>query len=108
MSQLANRPSLTEILKQPGDGNSYSIDPGHRGALKVAMIRNGFPIADRAGFRTGAAVDLHFPEESEFSLRNYQAESVDSFFSDQGGGGGSGVVVLPCGAGKTVVGIGLN
>ncbi|MAJ27956.1 helicase [bacterium TMED181] len=107
LALLSNRPSLAEILTNPCSGNSYRIDPVHRGALKVAMIRNGFPIADRAGFRTGAAIDLHFPEESEFALRNYQDESVEAFFSDQGGGGGSGVVVLPCGAGKTVVGIGL-
>jgi len=104
---LSARPSLAKILAHPVEDNAYRIEPGHRGVLKIAMIRNGFPIADRAGFRTGASVEIAFPENSEFALRNYQNESVDAFFSDQGGGGGSGVVVLPCGAGKTMVGIGL-
>ncbi len=107
LSLLANRPSLAKILVTPGEENDFIIDPAHRGALKVAMIRSGFPIADRAGFKTGASVGVEFDEASGFELRNYQVESVDSFFSDQGGGGGSGVVVLPCGAGKTMVGIGL-
>ncbi len=107
LASLSNRPSLAKILTEPVEENAYRVDPAHRGALKVAMIRNGFPIADRAGFRTGAALDICYPEDTEFALRNYQSESVDAFFADQGGGGGSGVVVLPCGAGKTMVGIGL-
>ena len=104
---LANRPSLTKILVDPGEGNSYVIDPSMRGALKVAMIRSGFPIADRAGFKSGASVNIEYSDKAELELRNYQVESVNAFFSNQGGGGGSGVVVLPCGAGKTMVGIGL-
>jgi len=107
LASLANRPSLAKILTEPVADNAYRISPDHRGVLKVGMIRNGFPIADRAGFRTGASLEIHYPEDSEFKLRGYQNESVDAFFSDQGGGGGSGVVVLPCGAGKTMVGIGL-
>ncbi|MBT5737659.1 MAG: DEAD/DEAH box helicase [Planctomycetes bacterium] len=107
LTVLCQRPSLAKILVEPIEGNAYIIDPIQRGALKVAMIRNGFPVADRAGFKSGASVDVKFDEASEFSLRNYQVESVDAFFSSQGGGGGSGVVVLPCGAGKTMVGIGL-
>ncbi len=104
---LSARPSLAKILTEQVEDNAYRIDPAHRGVLKIAMIRNGFPIADRAGFRTGAAIDVEFCPDSQLELRNYQTESVDSFFSHQGGGGGSGVVVLPCGAGKTMVGIGL-
>ncbi|MEE2856348.1 MAG: DNA repair helicase XPB [Planctomycetota bacterium] len=107
LSVLANRPSLTKILVDPGKDNSYTIAPSMRGALKVAMIRSGFPIADRAGFKSGASVEIEYSDTAELELRNYQVESVESFFSDQGGGGGSGVVVLPCGAGKTMVGIGL-
>jgi len=104
LSSLAERRTLEPYLgDRRGDG-SFRIDPAHRGVLKVAFIKVGYPLVDRAGFERGAdlAIDLNGCD-----LRAYQSEALDAFFADQGGGGGSGVVVLPCGAGKTVVGIGL-
>ena len=107
LGQLAGRNSLASLLNQPRGDGTFDIDPGNRGALKVAMIRVGYPLIDRAGFRTGATLDIEMPTDENFSLRPYQEASVKAFFEDQGGGGGSGVVVLPCGAGKTLVGMGL-
>ncbi len=111
LDELASRRTLEPFLGHRREDGSYEIDPEARGALKVAMIRAGYPVADRAGFKQGAHLALGLrigalPEEG-FCLRPYQAAAIDSFFSDEGGGGGSGVVVLPCGSGKTVVGIGV-
>ncbi|MCI0651210.1 MAG: DEAD/DEAH box helicase [Planctomycetes bacterium] len=111
LDELASRHLLEAFLGQRLADGRYRIDPAHRGALKVAMIRAGFPIVDRAGFAQGTRLELAIrkrdSEGDAFALRPYQSEAVDAFFADEGGGGGSGVVVLPCGAGKTVVGIGV-
>ncbi|MCA8958925.1 MAG: DEAD/DEAH box helicase [Planctomycetes bacterium] len=106
LDDLAARTSLESFLRHPLEGcPGFRIDPGHRGSLKVALIRAGYPVNDQAGFRQGTALDIDLAEEMR--LREYQAAAVSSFFADRGGGGGSGVVVLPCGAGKTVVALGV-
>lgn len=112
--ELSERQALAKYLGDPFGEGRYRIDPSYRGILKVALIRAGYPLRDRAGFVTGGDLPLALATssgcgitpEAGFSLRAYQKEAVRAFFADQGGGGGSGVVVLPCGAGKTVVGIG--
>lgn len=109
--ELAERKALEDFLQEPlGDG-SYRIDPVHRGVIKVAMIRAGYPIRDKAGYLQGSHLDVALREETPdgvgFELRDYQLAARESFFADEGGAGGSGVVVLPCGAGKTMVAIGI-
>ncbi len=100
---------LPYILEQL-DSHTISVDPAKRGLIKQAMVGFGYPAEDLAGYVEGApmAVTLRaFTEEGKpFSLRQYQRESVDIFYASGSSRGGSGVVVLPCGAGKTVVGIG--
>ncbi|GGO94539.1 DNA repair helicase XPB [Actinomyces gaoshouyii] len=84
------------------------VHPSERGSLKQALIKLGWPAEDLAGYVDGekhpitladdpAAAAAHAP--GAFALRPYQAQAVDAFWA-----GGSGVVVLPCGAGKTLVG----
>ncbi len=79
-----------------------------RGELKRAMLAFGYPVADFAGFEDGDALKMEWkmttPDGKPWSLRDYQVEAVDAFHG--GPDAGSGVVVLPCGAGKTMVGIG--
>ncbi|MEM7260653.1 MAG: DNA repair helicase XPB [Planctomycetota bacterium] len=110
VAELERRSALQSYLKDPLPDGRYRIDPAHRGSLKVALIRVGYPVNDRAGFRQGTSLDIDLADGSgdqpAMALRDYQQSSVDAFFADRGGGGGSGVVVLPCGAGKTVVAIG--
>jgi DNA excision repair protein ERCC-3 len=78
-----------------------SIQPAVRGRLKQALIKIGWPADDRAGYVDGSAFSMGWTEEdAEFHIRDYQQQAADSFWA-----GGSGVVVLPCGAGKTVVGM---
>src|SRR5690606_36338014 len=70
------------------------------GALKQALLKLGWPAEDQAGYVDGEAHAIALREQ-DWQLRPYQAEAVDGFRH-----GGSGVVVLPCGAGKTLVGAG--
>ncbi|MEY9214084.1 DEAD/DEAH box helicase [Thermobifida halotolerans] len=80
------------------ESDTVAVHPSERGNLKQALLKLGWPAEDLAGYVDGEAhrIDL---EENGWRLRDYQRAAVDSFDA-----GGSGVVVLPCGAGKTVVG----
>lgn len=79
-----------------------------RGALKQELARLGYPVLDEAGYHQGQALSIQLRPVTaggkRFDLRPYQAEGVEAFAGDQDSGG-SGVLVLPCGAGKTVIGL---
>ncbi|MCK5641738.1 MAG: helicase-associated domain-containing protein, partial [Gammaproteobacteria bacterium] len=87
------------------------VKPERRGLIKQALIEIGHPVEDMAGYAEGEYLPIHLREKTKedvpFSLRKYQQEAVDVFFAGGGVGGGSGTVVLPCGAGKTMVGLGI-
>jgi DNA excision repair protein ERCC-3 len=88
------------------DRETVAVHPSERGHLKQVLLKLGWPAEDLAGYVNGEAHPIslagHDGEgKSEWSLRPYQREAVDGFWH-----GGSGVVVLPCGAGKTLVGAG--
>jgi DNA excision repair protein ERCC-3 len=104
-----DRPVLEEVLRakrvKPMLGKRISelsvvVHPSERGNLKQALLRIGWPAEDFAGYVDGEAHAIAL-EQDGWSMRPYQEEAVDSFWH-----GGSGVVVLPCGAGKTIVGAG--
>jgi DNA excision repair protein ERCC-3 len=92
------------------DEQTLLVNPAARGHIKQALVEFGYPAEDLAGYVTGEALALTLREETasgqEFGLRAYQQGAVDAFWAGGESRGGSGVVVLPCGAGKTVVGIG--
>ena len=77
---------------------TVAVHASQRGNLKQALLKLGWPAEDFAGYVDGEAHAIAL-DESEWTLRPYQKEAADSFWH-----GGSGVVVLPCGAGKTLVG----
>jgi len=78
-----------------------AVRAGERGRLKQALVKVGWPADDQAGYVDGASfgVELLSGPEHGWDLRPYQSQAVEGFFA-----GGSGVIVLPCGAGKTIVG----
>ena len=82
------------------DAESVVVHPSERGNLKQALLKLGWPAEDLAGYVDGEAHPIEL-DETGWAMRPYQAEAVDGFWD-----GGSGVVVLPCGAGKTIVGAG--
>ncbi len=75
-----------------------------RGEIKQELTRLGYPVLDRAGYQDGQYLDMHWRENESFQLRDYQRSAVESF-KDVDGEGGNGVLVLPCGAGKTIIGL---
>jgi len=85
------------------------IDPAVRGLVKQALVRIGYPVEDIAGYTDGEALEMSLRTRTvagkQFDLRDYQHDAVGSFYAGGSNLGGSGVVVLPCGAGKTVVGM---
>jgi len=82
----------------------------HRGLLKQTLIKRGFPVEDISGYIDGKSLEFSLRESAlngdDFALRKYQEDAVRVFYSEGDVRGGSGVLVLPCGAGKTVIGIG--
>ncbi len=89
---------------------SAPIDPLSRGRLKQALIKAGWPAEDLAGYTPGAPLAIAMrgvtTDGEAFRLRDYQVAAVDAFWAAGGRDGGSGVLVLPCGAGKTLIGMG--
>ena len=80
------------------DGNTIAVPPSERGRLKQELLKVAWPAEDLAGYVDGESHPIALTED-DWHLRDYQQYAADSFWA-----GGSGVVVLPCGAGKTVVG----
>lgn len=87
------------------------IDSLNRGRLKQALLKLGHPVKDLAGYVEGTPLGITMRDTclsgKSFTLRHYQTDAVSAFYRGGSWEGGSGVVVLPCGAGKTVVGIGV-
>ena len=85
------------------------VEGQERGRLKLALVKVGFPVEDLAGYVPGERISMGLRSVTRkgagFALREYQQESVDAFHAGGGVRGGSGIVVLPCGAGKTMVGL---
>ncbi|HEX2173010.1 MAG TPA: helicase-associated domain-containing protein, partial [Dehalococcoidia bacterium] len=93
------------LLVGPAASDAIRVDPLLRGTLKLALCRLGFPAEDLGGYDPAEAVPVELRSgNGGLTLRAYQQEAVDAFLG--GPGEGHGVVVLPCGAGKTLVGIG--
>jgi DNA excision repair protein ERCC-3 len=89
---------------------SFSVPPVARGQLKLALIRIGYPVDDRAGYAAGESFPFSLRKETlsrarAFDARPYQRAAAEAFHAGGSDRGGSGVVVLPCGAGKTIVGM---
>jgi DNA excision repair protein ERCC-3 len=107
-----DRPVLEEVLRAKKvagmlgariddtlpDEWGVAVHASERGNLKQALLKLGWPAEDFAGYVDGEAHPIAL-DETDWHLRPYQREAAESFWH-----GGSGVVVLPCGAGKTLVG----
>jgi DNA excision repair protein ERCC-3 len=109
LTELKHQKLIQPYLRGERDGGLL-IDPTRRGHLKQAMIKAGWPLEDLAGFAPGEPLALALRGATQsgrpFGLRPYQEQAVRAFHKGGSIFGGSGVVVLPCGAGKTVVGMG--
>lgn len=105
--QATDRSVLAEVLRSKKvapmvgariDSDTVVVHPSERGALKQVLLRLGWPAEDLAGYVAGEAHPIALRQEG-WALRDYQRQAAQNFWD-----GGSGVIVLPCGAGKTIVG----
>lgn len=100
---------VVDLLGTPRGPLEFDVPIGLRGLLKRQLIRLGSPAEDLVGFRQGPPLHVELREAMRsgpaFALRAYQRESAEVFHQGGEASGGHGVVVLPCGAGKTVVGL---
>ncbi|GIF76177.1 DNA repair helicase XPB [Asanoa siamensis] len=96
--EVAKSKKLAGMLGNKIDDDTIAVHPSERGRLKQALLKLGWPAEDLAGYVDGEAHEIGLAQDG-WHLRSYQEEAVQSFWA-----GGSGVVVLPCGAGKTLVG----
>jgi DNA excision repair protein ERCC-3 len=110
LEELCRRRQVARLLHSRPSSRSALVPAEHRGALKQALARAGYPVDDRAGYTPGLPLTVALRHTTRqgapFALRDYQQESVAAFHAGGSPQGGSGVIVLPCGAGKTMVGLG--
>ncbi|SED64711.1 DNA excision repair protein ERCC-3 [Rhodococcus pyridinivorans] len=100
LAEVLRNKKIAPMLGARIDDDTVIVHPSERGRVKQMLLKIGWPAEDLAGYVDGEAhsISLDF-ETNPWHLRDYQELAADSFWS-----GGSGVVVLPCGAGKTMVG----
>src|SRR5262249_48481958 len=98
LEEVLRNKKISPMLGARLDADAVVVHPSERGRLKQALLKVGWPAEDLAGYVDGEAHPIALREEG-WRLRPYQVEAVENFWA-----GGSGVVVLPCGAGKTLGG----
>jgi DNA excision repair protein ERCC-3 len=98
LEEVVRSKRVAPMLGQRIDDDTVVVHPSERGRLKQALLKVGWPAEDLAGYVDGQAHPIDLKQDG-WHLRDYQQEAVEGFWA-----GGSGVVVLPCGAGKTLVG----
>lgn len=108
--ELLHQPKIRAFLLDRKNPSTIRVPAGLRGHLKQALVRHGFPVEDRAGYRPGTPLDINLRSVTgsgeSLTLRYYQEDAISGFWANGSLQGGSGVIVLPCGAGKTLVGMG--
>jgi DNA excision repair protein ERCC-3 len=104
LAEIARHKSVMPYLGEQISPRAFHVPLQFRGSLKQALIAVGWPVEDLAGYVTGEALEIELRED-RFTLRDYQEDAAETFYFSGSERGGSGVIVLPCGAGKTIVGL---
>ncbi|KPA17035.1 type III restriction enzyme, res subunit [Candidatus Magnetomorum sp. HK-1] len=107
--ELAHSKPIIPLLEDRLSVNEFLVLPINRGKIKQCLIKIGYPAEDLAGYKTGEAFKFMVRDQSltgiPFDFRPYQTDAAEIFHASGAKTGGSGVIVMPCGAGKTIVGI---
>ncbi|MGH9115000.1 MAG: DNA repair helicase XPB [Acidimicrobiales bacterium] len=101
LEEVLRAKAVAPIVGVRIDDSTVVVPGSERGRLKQALLKAGWPAEDRAGYVDGASFAIPVAGPEAFALRPYQRQAVDAFTA-----AGNGVIVLPCGAGKTLVGMG--
>ncbi len=100
LTEVSRSKKVSSLLVGLREDGTYEVAAWARGQLKQELLKLGWPAEDNAGYKPGAPHEITLNTE-KWNLRHYQEKAINNFLD-----GGSGVVVLPCGAGKTLVGAG--
>lgn len=98
LEEVMRSKRIRPLLGERIDADTIAVHPSERGHIKQALLKIGWPAEDFAGYVDGEFHEIALREEG-WKIREYQSHAAEGFWH-----GGSGVVVLPCGAGKTIVG----
>ena len=98
LAEATKHRKIAELLDGRISQTAFKIQPWARGQVKQELLKLGWPAEDFAGYTPGTPHEIALTDNG-WHIREYQTQAVDKFWQ-----GGSGVVVLPCGAGKTIVG----
>ena len=104
MTELSRNREVNRYLGEQLAPKVFAVPARYRGVLKQALTTIGWPVEDLAGYEDGAPLALSLRLD-RFSLRAYQEAAASAFYGGGTEKGGSGVIVLPCGGGKTIVGL---
>jgi DNA excision repair protein ERCC-3 len=109
--EIGRHKRMQPFIIRQADKSTLQVDASQRGHVKQVLVQIGYPAQDLAGYVDGAELPLQLLPVAHsgqpFSLRPYQQQAVQVFYAGGQASGGSGVIVLPCGAGKTMVGMGV-
>lgn len=109
MVELSNARQVMRHITRIASPTQMVVEPGKRGHIKQALIKIGYPVEDLAGYVEGERLPIELRSVTRrgksFNIRRYQQEAVEIFHAGGSLHGGSGCIVLPCGAGKTIVGM---
>ena len=98
LEEVIRAKKIAPLLGARIDPETITVLPSQRGQIKQSLLRLGWPAEDFAGYVDGQAHEISLVQK-DWKIRPYQELAAEGFWH-----GGSGVVVLPCGAGKTIVG----
>ncbi len=110
LEEVSRQRKVEPLLINRVSANRFRVVKDRRGFIKHALISVGYPVEDLAGYVEGESLDVELRDTTKagekFGLRDYQKEAVGAFWAGGTVQGGSGAIVLPCGAGKTIVALG--
>lgn len=99
----------TESVAPDAPEFSYILKLTDRGTIKQLLLQAGWPVKDEVPLCDGEMLDIHLKAKTSsgktFEIREYQKKSAEALIGNKGPGTGFGTIVLPCGAGKTIVGM---
>ncbi|HZJ88203.1 MAG TPA: DNA repair helicase XPB [Sphaerochaeta sp.] len=107
-AEILRRPAVAKLLRVV-DAKNFLIDSYNRGEIKLQLIKVGWPVDDRIPLKEGEPVAIQLRDKTvggnEFLIRAYQDQAANALLGDGKAGTGFGVIVMPCGSGKTIVGM---
>jgi DNA excision repair protein ERCC-3 len=109
IAEVWNQRRARALFREPVGPLALEVPLLNRGRVKQALLKLGWPVEDLAGYTDGSPLSIRLRSPTlagrQFALREYQTHAVENFWVGGSERGGSGVLVLPCGAGKTVIGL---